>query len=163
MPTRRDDEPEDFEPEVPRDEGRPRRGEEPSLRDLARRVLKTGADALSGTQETIRKGPGVRLDAKELASSVVNLTARGREEVLNLVVREVKSYLERLNLMEEFHALVTNYSLEVHASIRLKQVPEAQEEAAAEGEGAAAEERPSARPRKPRARSAASKGGRNRG
>ncbi len=143
-PYRDDDSPHDFH-EGGGEEDR-RKPDEPGLRDFARRFLKTSADVLNATtggstgEEKKRPVGGTRLDAKGLASTVANFTARGREEVIDLVIREVKMYLEKLNVVEEVHSLLTNYSLEVHASVRLKPVADAldrvsEEEAPAEGEG----------------------------
>lgn len=90
--------------------GRERR--EPRLRDIARRFL---VEPEEGQHED--RG---RMDAREMLGAVLETGDKAKTEVVRMVAREVRSYLEALELGEDIRDLLTNYSLEVHASFHLK-------------------------------------------
>ena len=92
----------------------------PSLRGLARRVFGDG-DEEPGTEEGPDEEP--REEARrtrELLGAALATGDKARMELVRLVAREVRSYLEALELHKDLHHLLTNYSLEVHASVSLK-------------------------------------------
>ena len=72
-------------------------------------------------------------DTKEILGSVIATSDKARTEAVKLVAREVRSYLDALELKETMQELVTSYSLEV--SISLKPLASAlQDEPAADTE-----------------------------
>jgi hypothetical protein len=92
--------PEAEEPEAPRrpepgDAGRPREDERSDPRARERR------------------------EARALLAALLETGDKARTEMVRLVAREVRSYLEALELHKDLHHLLTNYSLEVKASIHL--------------------------------------------
>lgn len=102
------------------------------LRDIARRLL---------AEREGEREPHVSLDsAREALASLLETGDRARTEVVRLLIREFRSYLAELGLKEELHHLLTNYSLEVRASVNLKPLAEHLEP----------EPEPPARPRRPR-------------
>jgi hypothetical protein len=59
-------------------------------------------------------------DAKELLGAIVDTSDRAKTEMVKLVAREVRNYLQELKLRDDLHALLTGHSLEVKMSLSLK-------------------------------------------
>ena len=93
--------------------GRDRR--EPRLRDLLARKLFT-----EGEEEPHAHDERARIDPREVLGAVLDTGDKAKTEVVRLVAREVRAYLDALELGEDLHDLLTNYSLEVHASLHLR-------------------------------------------
>lgn len=66
-----------------------------------------------------------RGDARELFATVLETGDKAKTEIVRMVAREVRSYLEALDLHKDIHHLLTNYSLEVKASVHLKPLADA--------------------------------------
>ena len=90
---------------------------------LAGRILKAGAEAVAETSERLQKR-GEDLPHQVL-NTAVNLTSRGKDEMMTIVAREVRSYMEKLQVWPEVKSFMTSHALEVNASIRLKPVADA--------------------------------------
>lgn len=73
-------------------------------------------------------------DTRELLVSVLATSDKAKTEAVRMVAREVRNYLEALELKDELLNLITSYSLEV--SVRLKPLADAiqEEERKREGE-----------------------------
>lgn len=104
----------------------PREGRGPRLRGFARRILGDGDDAREerdshGGEEREHE----RREARAMLHSLLETGDKARMEVVRLLAREVRSYLEALELHKDLHHLLTNYSLEVNASFHLKPLSEA--------------------------------------
>ena len=80
---------------------------EPRLRDLAKRLLSDEEDKIG-------------VSPREVIGAVIDSGDKAKSEVVRMVAREVRTYLEGLGLHEDLRHLMTNYSLDVHASFRLK-------------------------------------------
>ncbi len=84
----------------------------PSLRKrLSRRIL--------GDED----GKGLLGEAREAAADAAE-AVRARPEIVRLIAREVRSYLDELGLKEDLRNLMTNYSVEVKASLHLRRLAE---------------------------------------
>jgi len=92
---------------------------ESPLGDLATRLLRVGAEAVNQTTGRLREA-GEDVKPREILSGAVRMTAKGREELVGMVAKEVRMYLEKLRVGEELRALMTDHSLEIQASVRLK-------------------------------------------
>jgi hypothetical protein len=57
---------------------------------------------------------------------------KAKSELVRLVAREVRNYLEELGLHEDVRHLLTNYSLDVNASFSLKPLAKAVDDAVGE-------------------------------
>lgn len=89
-----------------------------------------------------------RFNAREALGAVLEGSDKAKTEVVRVVAREVRNYLEELGLRE----VLTDYSLEVHASFNLRRLSEAEKAPRAEapyrpaaarnGEGKRPERRP---------------------
>lgn len=60
-----------------------------------------------------------RREARAVLGALLETGDKARTEMVRLVAREVRSYLEALELHKDLHHLLTHYSLEVKASIHL--------------------------------------------
>jgi hypothetical protein len=65
-------------------------------------------------------------DAKEVFGAVLEGGDKAKSEVVRAVAREVRNYLEELGLKDDLHHLLTNYSLEMKASINLRRLAESE-------------------------------------
>jgi len=89
-----------------------RKGARARLRGVARRLI--DEDTVQVTAK----------DAKELMGAVLGASDKARKETIRLIGREIRVWLEGLGLDEGIHHLLTNYSLEVSASVSLKPLKE---------------------------------------
>jgi hypothetical protein len=97
--------------------------EDRRLMDLARRLVRGGAEVVVSTQDVIRERAGdikSKEIPKELVESVAHITARTKDELVGLMAREFKNYLEKLDLVEEARSIIEQYSLDVNMTIRLR-------------------------------------------
>lgn len=92
------------EPEVHAEEGE---GPRSRLRRLGRRLLGEGEG-------------NVRFNAREVVGAVLEGGDKMKSDVVRAVAREVRGYLEELGLRD----VLTNYSLEVHMRINLRELSE---------------------------------------
>lgn len=106
-------------------EGGPRERRPPSLRGLARRLLfdeplprGQGEDDPSET-EADPDEQRRRLEARAVLAALLETGDKAKTETIRMVAREVRSYLEALELGKDLNHLLTNYSLEVKASVHL--------------------------------------------
>ena len=67
-------------------------------------------------------------DVRELASAVIESSDRAKTEMVKMVAREVRTYLDELKLKEDVRDLVTKHSLEMHVSFSLKPLVESKPE-----------------------------------
>ena len=90
------------------------RSTEPRLRDIARRFLSDDADR-----------PGI--NPREVLGAVIDGGDKAKSELVRLVAREVRTYLEGMGLDEDIRHLMTHYSLDVRASFSLKPLAQGME------------------------------------
>ena len=95
-----------------------KRGREPRLRDFARRLLTDDEE----------KG----ISPREVLGAVIDGGDKAKTELVRMVAREVRTYLEGLGLHEDVLHLMTNYSLDVSARFRLRPLTEEVESPAEE-------------------------------
>ena len=65
-------------------------------------------------------GEGEGRDAKEIIGSLLDTGDKAKTEIVRLLAREVRGYLEALDLHNDIHNILSTYSLEVQASFQLK-------------------------------------------
>jgi hypothetical protein len=95
------------------------------LGELGMRAAKLGARILQEATDRLReRGEDLRPRdlPRELIVGVANLGIRGKEEILTLAAKEVRGYFEKLKVGDELRSLLTEHSLEIQASVRLKPV-----------------------------------------
>ena len=89
------------------------------LRSIARKLTKTGED-------------------ESILGSVLETGDKAKTEIVRMIAKEVRGYLEALELHKDLKHILTNYSLEINASFSLKELnKEGQvlEEESAESDG----------------------------
>ncbi len=62
-------------------------------------------------------------DGRKVLSAMWETSDRAKTEAVRMVAREVRSYLDALELKEDLLHLVRSHSLEINASLRLKPLP----------------------------------------
>src|SRR5512136_1483533 len=115
------------EPEIPQDPtsapdeapGAP--GTVGFVADVVRKAVLTGVGALFLTEEGARKVAREWKLPKELASYLVGQAQGARDEVLGVVAREMRRFLESEVFRRELFRLLESMTLEVQAEIRLKE------------------------------------------
>lgn len=101
------------------DERSEERGRSPSLRGLARRIFEGDREEGGSAEESQREERSTR----ELLISALATGDKAKTEIVRLLAREVRGYLEALELHKDLHYLLTNYSLDVQASFSLRPKP----------------------------------------
>lgn len=81
----------------------------PSVRGMVKRIVQDAPEAEK-----------IGTEAKEVFSSLWQMGDKARMEGLRLVAKEVRGYMEAMEIHKDLHNLLTNYSLEVTTSFRLK-------------------------------------------
>jgi len=59
-------------------------------------------------------------DVREIASTVIETSDRAKSEMVRMVAREVRNYLDELRLKEDLMDLARSHSLEIKLSLQLK-------------------------------------------
>jgi hypothetical protein len=108
-----------------RDDDAPERGDgerrhEGRLRDFARRILAERPSREAGDPELEREGYVPLEVAKDAMASILETGDRAKTEMVRMVAREVRHYLDELQLVEGMEHMLRNYRLEVHASLSLE-------------------------------------------
>lgn len=57
-------------------------------------------------------------DTREILGSVLATSDKAKNEAVRMVAREVRSYLDALELKDDFKQLITSYSLEISLSLK---------------------------------------------
>lgn len=74
-------------------------------------------------------------DTREILGTVLATSDKAKNEAVRIAAREVRSYLDALELKEDFKELITSYSLEISLSLKpLAHVAAAAEKTAAKDE-----------------------------
>ncbi|MFT5685984.1 MAG: hypothetical protein ACI8RZ_006939 [Myxococcota bacterium] len=93
----------------------------PGLRNFARRIFEGDREEGEGDESTPRaERPVEERRTRELLISALATGDKAKTEIVRLVAREIRSYLEALELHKDLHYLLTHYSLDVQASFSLK-------------------------------------------
>lgn len=112
-------------------EGEPEAGAERSggrFRRLGRRILREVEveRTVEAREREGREARSILGDAKDVLGAVLEGSDKAKSEVVRAVAREVRNYLEELGLKDDLANLLTNYSFEIHASVNLRRLAEAE-------------------------------------
>jgi hypothetical protein len=97
------------EVEKPRSEG--------FLPDAVRRAVISGIQAVFTTEENVRAIVGA-LVPKDLVAAIRNQVDETRDDALRIVGREIREFLEKLNVGEELRKILTSVSFEIKTEVR---------------------------------------------
>jgi hypothetical protein len=116
------------DPTDPRDEfeGGGDRRRDDGLGEVARAFVRVGAEVLTATTERLRER-SEDLRPGQVLQGAANLGVRGKEELVTIAAKEVRGYLEKLQVGKEIRSMLTEHSLEISASVRLKPIVEGTE------------------------------------
>lgn len=83
------------------------------LRGFARRMLRENEDDER------------RIDPRELLGAVLDTGDKARTEIVRLLAREARGYLEALELHKDLRHILTNYSLDIRTNLSLRPLADA--------------------------------------
>jgi hypothetical protein len=117
----RDDAPPDGDearhaPEEPREEKRGRL--EGFIPDIVRRTFYAGLGAVFTTEEGIRKIASDLKLPKDVATYLIQQAASTKDELFRVVGKELRGFLETVNISRELQKLLTSLSFEIKTEIR---------------------------------------------
>jgi hypothetical protein len=99
-------------------EGRIRARIEGLIPDLVKRTFEAGVGAVLSTEEGIRRFTKDMSLPKDVAGYLANTAQTTKDEVLRLMSREIREFLQTVNLSEEIAKMLTTLSFEVKTEIR---------------------------------------------
>jgi hypothetical protein len=105
----------------PRDEGEPRdkRGRlEGFIPDIVKRTFYAGLGAVFTTEEGIRKIASDLKLPKDVANYLIQQAASSKDELFRVVGKEMRGFLETVNISGELQKLLTSLSFEIKTEIR---------------------------------------------
>ncbi len=98
-----------------RDKGEDAKRSAATLRKLASKFINTGAEAVSLTREELRTI--VELNPRDALGVLVETLLKGTDQLQTILVREAQRYLNAIDLRDELGKVLSNYSIEVQATI----------------------------------------------
>src|SRR3954471_1709644 len=105
----------------PRDESEPRdkRGRlEGFIPDIVKRTFYAGLGAVFTTEEGIRKIASDLKLPKDVANYLIQQAASSKDELFRVVGKEMRGFLETVNISGELQKLLTSLSFEIKTEIR---------------------------------------------
>lgn len=96
------------------------------IRRLGRRILREVDPERPPEPREPKEPRSILGDAKEVFGAVLEGSDKAKTEVVRAVAREVRHYLEELGLKDDVKNLLTNYSFEIHASVNLRRLADAE-------------------------------------
>lgn len=86
--------------------------------DLVKKTLYAGLGAAAVTEEQIRRIAGEWALPKEVVHFLVSSAASTKDEIFRIFAREIREFLQNLNLNQELAKLLTQLSFEIKTEIR---------------------------------------------
>lgn len=86
--------------------------------DLVKRTFAAGMGAVFTTEEGIRRMTKDLSLPKEVAGYLANTAGNTKDEIVRIIAREVREFLQTVNLSEEIAKMLTTLSFEVKTEIR---------------------------------------------
>jgi hypothetical protein len=119
MPSEDDKRPAAAEKDPDRDPDRTMRQRlEALIPDLVKRTLYTGLGAVMTTEEGIRRIASEFTLPKEVVGYLLTTAQATKDDLLRIVSRELREFLQNLNLGQELAKLLTQLSFEIKTEIR---------------------------------------------
>jgi len=86
--------------------------------DIVRRTIVGGIGAVFTSEEAIRKLAGEVTLPKDVVNFLLHQASNSKDEILRVIAKEVRGFLESANLSREVSKLLTQLSLEVKTEVR---------------------------------------------
>jgi hypothetical protein len=99
-------------------EERKRRRLEGFIPDIVKRTFYAGLGAVFTTEEGIRKLASDFQLPKDVANYLIQQAATSKDELFRIVAKELRGFLESLNISGELQKLLTSLSFEIKTEIR---------------------------------------------
>ncbi len=109
---------EDLLDELDDGEGKLRERLEGLIPGLVKRTLEAGVGAVLNTEEGIRRITRDMPLPKDVAGYLANTAQSTKDEVMRIMAREIREFLQSVNLSEEIAKMLTTLSFEVKTEIR---------------------------------------------
>jgi hypothetical protein len=106
--------------DAPRDDrkGDDKRGRLEFIPDIVKRTFYAGLGAVFTTEEGIRKIASDLKLPKEMANYLIAQAAASKDELFRVVGKELRGFLESVNISGELQKLLTSLSFEIKTEIR---------------------------------------------
>ncbi len=117
--------PENESKDEPVDEQRTRGRLEQLIPDIVRRTFYAGLGAVFTTEEGIRKIASDLKLPKDVANYLIQSAAGTKDELFRVVGKELRGFLETVNISGELQKLLTSLSFEIKTEIRFSPNAEA--------------------------------------
>jgi hypothetical protein len=105
-------------PSEPEDDASLRRRVEQFIPDLVRRTIFGGIGAVLSSEESIRKLASEVSLPKDVVTFLLQQAGNSKDELMRVVAKEVRGFLESANLSHELGKLLTQLSLEIKTEVR---------------------------------------------
>ena len=86
--------------------------------ELVKKTFTAGMGAVFSTEEGIRRVTKEMTLPKDVAGYLVNTASSTKDEVVKIIAREVREFLQSVNLSEEIAKMLTTLSFEIKTEIR---------------------------------------------
>jgi hypothetical protein len=88
------------------------------LPDIVKRTFYAGLGAVFTTEEGIRKIASDFHLPKDVANFLIQQAANSKDELFRIVAKELRAFLETINLNQELQKLLTSLSFEIKTEVR---------------------------------------------
>lgn len=85
---------------------------------MIRRAVVAGVGAVFSSEEGLRKLAGEFSLPKDVASYLIGQAQGSKDEILRIIGKELRRFLENVNLNEELSRVLTTLSLEIKTEVR---------------------------------------------
>jgi len=96
------------------------------LSDWVRKAINTGVGAVFSTEEGIRNVLGEMKLSGEMISSVINSVDKTKKELAQVVGREIRGFLEKVEIHDLIKKSLAGATFEINAKIRIVPAPKNQ-------------------------------------
>ncbi|MCB9557301.1 MAG: hypothetical protein H6707_14435 [Deltaproteobacteria bacterium] len=100
------------------EKGRLRQQLEGVIPEMIRRAVVAGVGAVFSSEEGLRKLAGEFSLPKDVASYLIGQAQGSKDEILRIIGKELRRFLENVNLNEELSRVLTTLSLEIKTEVR---------------------------------------------
>jgi len=87
------------------------------LPDLTKRILTLGLGAYFLTEDTVRRYVKEAKLPRDVARTITQNAAKGKDELYGFIARELSNFLEKMDLQEELHRFVATHKIRINAEI----------------------------------------------
>lgn len=104
------------------------------VKEVARRLFSTGAEAVQLTEDGLRSLVG-EVGAREAVKEIIDQVTKGTDTLQSILAGEARKYLDTINIRDEVGKVLANYSIEVNAKINFVPKEKGQEKRRSKKDG----------------------------